>query len=112
MKLFAGLKKIREFERMQLPFLNSVIDFDIVIEIGHEEECGRPLTLKGLYLLDICSRGTMRRKLAALIDRGIVIRRKHPADKRASLLVISPATLKLLGKYGGMLTTVSATHFK
>ena len=34
-KLFAALKKIREFERLQLPFIKSLIDFDIIIEIGH-----------------------------------------------------------------------------
>jgi DNA-binding MarR family transcriptional regulator len=112
MKLFTGLKKIREFERFQLPFLKSIIDFDIVIEIGYEEEHGRPLTLKRLYLLEICSRGTTRRKLAALITQGIVARRKHPSDKRASLLVISPGTVKLLNKYSGMLTSISASHFK
>ncbi len=50
MKLFTGLKKIRDFEKGELPFLNSVIDFDIVIEIGYEEEHHRPITLKGLYL--------------------------------------------------------------
>ena len=32
MKLFSGLKKIRELERLQLPFLKSLIDFDIVID--------------------------------------------------------------------------------
>jgi len=112
MKLFTGLRKIREFEKGQLPFINSIFDFDIVIEIGYEAEQGRPLTLKRLYLLNICSRGTMRRKLAALIAKGIVIRRPHPADKRASLLMIAPVTVKLLGKYGGMLTGICASHFK
>jgi hypothetical protein len=112
MKLFTGLKKIRELERLQLPFLKSVFDLDIVIEIGFEEEHGRPLTLKRLYLLDICSRGTIRRKLAKLIDQGIVIRRKQASDRRASLLVISPGTVKLLSKYCGGLTTICASHFK
>jgi hypothetical protein len=112
MKLFTGLRKIREFERGQLPFINSVYDFDIVIEIGYEAEQGRPLTLKRLYLLGICSRGTMRRKLSALIAEGIVIRRTHPADKRTGLLSIAPVTVKLLGKYGGMLTSISSSHFK
>jgi DNA-binding MarR family transcriptional regulator len=112
MKLFAGLKKIREFERLQLPFLKSVIDFDVVIEIGYEEEQGRPLTLKGLQLLELCSRGTMRRKLATLISQGVVVRQTDPSDKRASRLAVSPATTKLLNKYGGLLTSISGTHFK
>jgi hypothetical protein len=112
MKLFTGLKKIREFERRQLPFLKSVFDFDIVIEIGYAEEQGQPLTLKRLFLLNICSRTTVRRKLATLIEQGIIIRRKHANDHRASLLMISTSGVKLLCKYGGTLTSVSVSHFK
>jgi len=111
MKLFTGLKQIREFERQQLPFLRTVVDFDIVIEIGYAEEQGQALSLKQLFLLNISSRTTVRRKLARLIERGIVIRRKHANDHRASLLVISHSTLKLLGKYGGTLTSISSAHF-
>ncbi len=112
MKLFTGLKKIREFERLQLPFLKSIVDFDIVIEIGYAEEKGKPLTLKQLFLLNISSRTTVRRKLATHIDQGIVMRRKHANDQRASLLIISPSLIKLLSKYGGALTSISASHFK
>jgi DNA-binding MarR family transcriptional regulator len=112
MKLFTGLKKIREFERQQLPFLKSIVEFDIVIEIGYAEEQGQPLTLKQLFLLQIRARTTVRRKLARLIDQGIVVRRKHAKDLRASLLIIAPATIKVLGKYGGTLTSISALHFK
>ena len=112
MKLFTGLKKIREFERLQLPFLKSVIDFDIIIEIGYAEERGQPLTLKQLFLLEFGSRTTVRRKLAKLIEQGIVIRRKHANDHRASLLIVSPSGVKMLSKYGGLLTSISALHFK
>ena len=112
MKLFTGLKKIREFERLQLPFLKSVVDFDIVIEIGYAEEQGQPLTLKQLFLLNISSRTTVRRKLARLIEQGIVIRRKHANDHRASLLIISPSFLKVLGKYCGAVNSISTLCFK
>lgn len=112
MKLFTGLKKIREFERLQLRFLKTVVDFDIVIEIGYAEEQGQPLTLKQLFLLNFSSRTTVRRKLARLIEQGIVVRRKHVNDHRASLLIISPSGIKLLSKYGNTLTSISALHFK
>ena len=112
MKLFTGLRKIREFERLQLPFLKSVVDFDIIIEIGFAEEQGQPLTLKQLFLLNISSRTTVRRKLARLIEQGMVIRRKHENDQRASLLIISPSSTRLLSKYGGALTSIAASHFK
>jgi DNA-binding MarR family transcriptional regulator len=112
MKLFTGLKKIREFERQHLPFLKSIVDLDIVIEIGYAEEQEQPLTLKQLFLLNIRSRTTVRRKLRRLIDQGIVMRRKHTNDHRASLLTISASSVKLLAKYGGTLTSISALHFK
>jgi DNA-binding MarR family transcriptional regulator len=112
MKLFTGLKKIREYERQQLPFLKSVVDFDIVIEIGYAEEQGQPLTLKQLFLLNVRSRTTVRRKLAMLIDQGIIIRRKHANDQRATLLIISPASIKVLSKNGGTLTAIARLHFK
>ncbi len=112
MKLFTGLRKLREFEKVQLPFLKSVFDFDIVVEIGYREELGDPITLKQLLLLDICSRNTVRRKLADLIDQGVVIRRKTAHDQRASFLIVAPATIKLLTKYGGIMTTISGSHFK
>ena len=111
MKLFTGLKKIREFERQQLPFLRSVVDFDIIIEIGYAEEQGQPLTLKQLFLLDIRARSTVRRKLARLIEQGVVIRRKLVNDHRSSLLVISASSIKLLSQYGGTITSISALHF-
>jgi len=97
---------------LQLPFLKSVVDFDIVIEIGYADEQGQPLTLKRLFLLSFGSRTTVRRKLAKLIDQGIVIRRKHANDHRASLLIVSSSGVKLLSKYGGLLTSISALHFK
>ena len=112
MKLFTGLKKIREFERLQLPFLKSVIDFDILVEIGYAEEQGQPLTLKQLFLMNVSSSTTVRRKLSKLIEQRIIIRRKHAKDHRASILTISSSTTKLLAKYVGVLTTISATHFK
>jgi hypothetical protein len=112
MKLFTGLKKIRAFERQQLPFLRSMFDFDIVIEIGYAEEQEQPLTLKQLLLLNICSRATIRRKLVTLTEQGIVIRRTQAKDHRASLLMISPTTVKLLGKYGGTIASISVSHFK
>lgn len=111
MKLFTGLKKIRAFERAQLPFIKSIVDFDIIIEIGCAEEEGEPLTPKRLLLLKISSRTTVRRKLATHIEQGIVIRRKHATDQRASTLIIAPSTVKVFSKYGATLALISASHF-
>jgi DNA-binding MarR family transcriptional regulator len=108
MKLFAALKQIRDFERGQLPFLKSIVDFDIIIEIGYAEENEKPLTLKQVLLLNLSSRTTVRRRLARLIDQGIIKRRKNANDHRSSHLTVSTTALKTFGKYGVLLAATSA----
>ena len=107
MKLFAALRRIREFERLQLPFLKSVIDFDIIIEVGYAEEKKQPLTPKQLSLLKLGSRTTVRRRLAKLEEQGIVTRRANAEDRRSAFLAIHSSSLKLLGRYGKLLTGIS-----
>jgi len=108
MKLFAALRQIRDFERGQLPFLKSMVDFDLIIEVGYAEEQEKPLTLKQVLLLNLSSRTTVRRRLARLIEAGVVRRRKNANDQRSSHLIISGASLKLLGRYGVLLAATCA----
>jgi DNA-binding MarR family transcriptional regulator len=108
MKLFSALKRMRDFQRGQMPFLRSMIDYDIVIEIGYAEEEGQPLTLKQLLLLKLSSRTTVRRKLARLIEHGVVKTRKNARDGRSSLLTVSPGSQKIFGKYGSALAATFA----
>ena len=91
-----------------MPFLKSMVDFDIVVEVGYAEEEGRPLTLKQLLLLNHNSRTTVRRRLAHLIEQGIVRRRKNANDRRSSLLSVSSPSLKLFDRYHGTLTSIFA----
>jgi DNA-binding MarR family transcriptional regulator len=108
MKLFAALRKIREFERLELFFVKSLIDFDIIIEIGYAQEQDQPLTPKQLFLMNLSSITTVRRRLKRLIDQGIVRRRRNVQDQRSALLTVSSPSLKLLTKYVGVLATVCA----
>ena len=113
MKLFAGLRKIRAYQREQISFLKSLIEFDIVVEIGYAEELGEPITLKQLALLNICSRTTMRRKLSELVEQQIILRQRNSHDRRASTLVVSPGTLRELKRYWEMLGTIfSRSHLR
>jgi DNA-binding MarR family transcriptional regulator len=106
MKLFAGLRMMRYMEAKHLPFVRSLVDFDIVIEIGYHEERGRPLSVKQLLARGIRSRTTVRRKLRSLIDQEIVFRITHAGDGRASLLGITDSARLRLDKYR---TAVSTT---
>ena len=108
MKLFASLRMMREFERGQLPFITSLLDFDLIIEIGYAQEEDKPLTPKQLFLLEIGSVTTVRRRLARLAEKGVVRRRINPADRRSEILTVTAPNLKLLGKYGRVLTAFAA----
>ena len=112
MKLFTGLKKLRALERTQLPFLTSLLDFDIVIEIGAAEEDDHPLTLKQLFLANVGSRSTVRRRLERLIEEGIVSRRKNARDQRSAVLTIASSSRKLFAKYCTALVSIVALNFK
>jgi DNA-binding MarR family transcriptional regulator len=109
MKLFEALRQIREFERQQLPFFKTIIDFDIVVEIGYAEEQEQPLTQKQLLLLKLSSPTTVRRRLASLIAQGIVRRRKNARDQRSLLLTVTSSNLRLLDRYANVLASVCAS---
>jgi DNA-binding MarR family transcriptional regulator len=104
MKMFAAMRKVRDFQRARLPFLASVIDFDILIEIGYAEEIEKPLTLKQLLLLIPSSRTTVRRRLVKLVSQGVVVQRKSASDQRSNVLTISSASHKLFARYAGTIS--------
>jgi hypothetical protein len=112
MKLFTGLRKLRELQRTHVPFIRGILEYDIVIEIGFAEELGRPITLKRLFLLNISSPSTVRRKLGQLVKEGTIIRQKTEKDQRSSVLSVAAPAVRAFGKYGGSVAAVAAAHFK
>ncbi len=107
--LFATLKKIRDFERLEFPFIKSLIDFDIIIEVGYAQEQNKPLTPKQLFLLKIGSITTVRRRLAALVEAGTIRRRTNKRDHRSDVLTIAPTTLKVMDRYAVVLASIALT---
>lgn len=107
--LFATLKKIRDFEKLEFPFIKSLIDFDIIIEVGYAQEQNKALTPKQLFLLKIGSITTVRRRLTALVGKGVIHRRTNNRDHRSDVLTISPGTLKILDRYAGVLAGIALT---
>jgi DNA-binding MarR family transcriptional regulator len=109
MKLFAALRKVREYERLELPSLKSLIDFDIVIEVGFAHEEGQPLSLKQLFLMELAPRTTIRRRLAKLVKAGVVIRELHQNDRRTTVLTVSTNGHKTFSRYGRTLSKLWQT---
>jgi DNA-binding MarR family transcriptional regulator len=109
LKLFAGLKKKREFERQQLTFMGSLVEFDIVIEIGYAQEQKKTFTPKQLFLLKIASDATVRRRLAKLTEQNIITRSTNRNDRRSDFLTLAPGSVKVLDRYGGILANIATT---
>jgi DNA-binding MarR family transcriptional regulator len=106
-QLFARLREKRQFERLQMPFIGSLLDFDIIIEIGYAQEQKEEITPKQLFLLKLGSVTTVRRRLAKLTARGIVARHANARDHRSEFLTLSASTLRVLEKYGNLLLSIA-----
>ena len=106
-QLFAKLREKRKFERLQMPFVSSLLDFDIIIEIGYAQEQKETLTPKQLFLLKLGSVTTVRRRLAKLTAQGVVARHANTRDHRSEFLILSGSTTRVLEKYGSLLLSIA-----
>jgi hypothetical protein len=106
MNIFACLTQIRAFESINLPFLSSRVDFDIVRVVGLYQERGNPLLLKQLYLEVTSSFATVSRRLALLRKNGAVVAVSHGTDARMITLTLSPATLECYARYATLLASL------
>jgi DNA-binding MarR family transcriptional regulator len=106
-QLFATLRKKREFERQQMPFITSLLEYDLIIEIGYAQEQNEVITPKQLFLLKLGSATTVRRRLAKLTAQGVVARHDNAKDHRSEFLTLSAPTLRTLEKYGSLLLSIA-----
>jgi len=106
-QLFAILKKKRDFERAHLPFIASLLDFDLIVEIGYAQEQKKKITPKQLFLLKLGSVSSVRRRLTKLTVEGIVVRQPNSSDQRSEFLTLSAASVRVLERYGGLLISLS-----
>lgn len=102
--LFERLHALREFERAQLPFLETAEDHDLLCAIGLHQAQGRPLTVKQVFLLGLGSVPTMQRRLARLRRLGVIQHERCPEDRRSVRVLIAPRVLRAFAQYGELLS--------
>src|SRR5262249_27507473 len=89
-----------------MPFLKTVVDFDIACEVGYHQLAGAPLTVKRLLLLKIAPPVTVLRRLDRLCDLGVVSRTRSLRDRRVQELGLAPEIARLYTQagrsYGGI----------
>jgi hypothetical protein len=106
MKIFSDLRNIIRLERLHLPFIDTLEDRDIAAQIGyHDVIRGEPLTLKLLYLQDIGSIATVQRRLARLVGKGVVLKRRHDGDRRALTLHLSASAKREYQRFAAAISS-------
>jgi len=97
--MFQQLRRLQALTQKYFPCLQSHVDSVLIVEIGYHEEQGRPLTIKGLLLLELGAPATVRRRLQRLVDMGLVHKRPVNHDRRICHLEVDPATRVRFAKY-------------
>ena len=103
--VFGTLREFRAFEKRHMGFLRTIEEHDLVLEIGYHQATRAPLMLKQLFLLDIGSVATIRRRMRRLRHLGAVLQKRSEADRRAVKITLSPKLLKIFARYGELLTS-------
>lgn len=106
------LRKINAFQKKHFSMLQSMVDWSMVIEIGYHQECGKPLTLKQLFLQNIASATTVQRRLKRLISLGIVTKSFRATDARMVELRVTVPADKLFKKYADWISKSALNHGK
>jgi len=107
LKTFRALKAASDYRRRRLPFLETLVDQDLIREIGYHQAIGHPITLKQLYMHGISSVATIHRRLARLKRLGVVEQARATHDKRIVRLTLTKAALRL---HEGWLRTVRTSR--
>ena len=96
---FERMRALRAFENQHLLFLKTRGHHHLIVEIGHQQAVGKPLTLKQLFLLNIGSVATIQRHLRKLKELGLVQHQRAADDRRAVELTLTPKCLRIFAKY-------------
>ena len=73
-----------------MPFVQTLVDLDLLREVGFHQSSGNPLTLKVLFQQGIGSIATVQRRMNRLKRLGAVSQAQSKHDGRILELTLSP----------------------
>ena len=97
--MFQQLRRLQAFEQTHFPYVQSPLDSVLIAEIGYHQERGRPLTIKGLLLLNLGAPATVRRRMQRLVGLGLIHKRPVSHDARICHLEIDSMVRTTCAKY-------------
>ncbi len=92
---FRTLLALRALERRHLPFVKSIHDLDLILEIAVHEQRGKPLTLFPLSISGIASPATIYRRLSRLKALGVIRVSASAKDGRCREVRLDPSIREL-----------------
>lgn len=95
LRIFDVLTEISDFRRRNMPFIQSLVDLDLMREIGHHQARGRALNLDALLQLRIASSATVQRRLSRLKRLGLVQQAFAKHDGRILYLTLTSKSNRL-----------------
>lgn len=103
LRAFDVLRAMRAYEKRHFQFLETLVDRDLVCEIGHHQSERKPLTMKQIFLLGLGSVPTVQRRLRRLRVLGAICPKRRRDDRRVVELRLCPHILNAFAKYGELL---------
>lgn len=103
MKFYSAMLAIRQYELTNLPFMETMLDRDILMTIGYEQEAGGGVPLKCLNLLPTGSLATINRRISRLVRLGVIHKKQSESDKRVHFACLCDPTQTALDKYADFL---------
>jgi len=95
LKIFDVLTELSDFRRRNLPFIQSLVDLDLMREIGLHQTRNSPLNLDRLLQLKIASSATVQRRLSRLKRLGYVQQAAAEHDGRILYLSLTSKSNRL-----------------
>ena len=110
MELFGRLRALRAFKKKNLAFIETIEDFDLLLEIAYHQELGTPLTMKRVYLLGVASVATVQRRLRRLRQAGAVHQLRSSGDGRNLELRLTPKVMRTFARYAELNLSAESAH--
>jgi len=107
-RIFQILKRVHRFESTHFPYVETLEDFRILIEIGRYLELGKTLTPNVLLLSGLGAPATIQRRLRRLVQAGAVAVVPSRDDRRTKFLVLSKSALVRFHVYHDLLRACAA----
>lgn len=110
MGVFASLRALRAYKKKHLPFVQTMEDLDLLLEIAYHQELGTPLSMKQIYLLGIASVATVQRRLRRLRQHGAIVQFRSTDDGRNMHVRMTPKVAKIFMRYAELRLEAEVSH--